>query len=512
MAEIGNKQLIAKNTIYLYTRMLLVMCITLYTSRVILHTLGASDYGVYSVVGGIVVMFSFMTGSLAGATSRFLSFDLGKGDYEQIKCTFSASLNIYLAVAILIVFLGEIVGLWLVTNKLTIPDDRMTAAFWVLQFSIITAFFNFTQYPYTASLLAHENMSVYAYLGIYEAVSKLAIAYAITVSPIDSLIFYAFLIMLNQICILTFYRLYASRKYYECRFRIIRDKNLYKKLLSYSGYDMLPSMGFVFQNQGTDILLNIFFGPIANAARAISGQINGVLNQVISNLMQAARPQVIKSYAQGESQVMYNLTFLVSKYAYMLMLAMVIPLFFEMEYIIQLWLGSEAPTQTVLYCRIILLTGLVGTFTYALTMPMHAIGKLRNFSIINSLLYLIPIPVSYIMYRLGAPDYTIFLAIFVSNILIFFCTLFLLHQIERFSWSAYVNGILAICFLITVLSILYPIAMHFLFPTGLMRLIVVVLGSELIIGLLVWFIAMDQGIKSKVKDVVVGVTLKYLTS
>ncbi|SEM53480.1 Membrane protein involved in the export of O-antigen and teichoic acid [Prevotella sp. ne3005] len=500
MAE--NKQLIAKNTLYLYARMLLVMCVTLYTSRVILHTLGATDYGVYSVVGGIVVMFSFLSGSLSGATSRYLAFDLGKGDKEQLNRTFSSSLNIYLSIALVIVLLGEMVGLWLVSNKLTIPIERLNAAYWVLHFSVITAFFSFSQYPYTASLLAHEDMSVYAYVGIYEAVSKLSIAFAITISPIDSLVFYAFLIMLNQICIQSFYRIYASRKYTECRFRLIGDSALYKRLLSYSGYDMLPSMCIMFQNQGADILLNVFFGPIANAARAIANQVNGALNQMVINLIQAARPQVIKDYAQCDPIGMYNLTFLVSKYAYLLMLAMTVPLFFEMDIIIQLWLGSEAPSHTVIYCRIVLLTGLISTFSYALSMPMHAIGKLRSFSIVNSLLYLLPIPICYLMFKLGAPDYTIFVAIFASNVIIIASTLFLLHRLEGFLWRDFFTSVFVSCFVITLISIIVPILLIHLLPSCFWKLVIDIILSEVVIGLLVWFVAMDAELRFKFKMII----------
>lgn len=482
--------------------MLLVMCVTLYTSRVILQTLGATDYGVYSVVGGIVVLFSFLSGSLSGATSRYLAFDLGEGNYERLKRTFSASLNIYLLIAAIIVVLGESAGLWMVPNKLTIPVSRMDAAYWVLHFSIITAFFSFSQYPYTAALLAHEDMSIYAYVGIYEAVSKLVIAFFITVSPMDKLVFYALLMMINQILIQTFYRLYASHKYSECRFRLIRDKALYKRLLAYSGYDMLPSMGFVFQSQGVDILLNMFFGPVANAARAISNQVNGVLNQVIVNMIQAARPQVIKDYAQGDSKAMYELSFLVSKFTYLLVLALAIPLFFEMDYIIQVWLGKAAPVQTALFCRIILIVALVGTFNNSLGMPMHAIGKLRNFSIVNSILYILPLPAGYFMFRSGAPDYSIFVAVLCSAALMVFSTLYLLHREEHFAWKDYLIRVLFICAIITALSIVFPYLVHFLLPSGLLRLIVVMFGSELILGVLVWFVAMDSALRHKILSLV----------
>ena len=308
--------------------------------------------------------------------------------------------------------------------------------------------------------------------------------------------------MLNQIFIQSFYRIYASRKYFECRFRLIRDKQLYKRLLVYSGYDLLPSMSYMFQNQGVDILLNMFFGPIANAARAIASQVNGALNQLVTNLMQAARPQVIKDYAQGNPQGMYDLTFLVSKYAYLLMLAMTVPLFFEMDYIIKLWLGAEAPSQTVLYCRIILLIGLVGTFSYSLAMPIHAIGKLRNFSIVNSLFYLLPIPISYFMFKAGAPDYTILIVVLIFNIVIIASTLYLLYHIEYFSWIDFFVKIIAICSLITFISIIFPLSLHCLLPSNFFRLILDVIISEVIIGFLVWYVAMDANMRLKVKTII----------
>ncbi len=488
----GNNKRIAKNTLFLYVRMLLVMCVTLYTSRVILTTLGATDYGIYNVVGGIVVLFSFLTGSLAGATSRFLAYDLGEGNQQQLEKTFSASLNIYISIALLIMILGEALGLYFLSYKLSIPVERETAAFWVLQFSLITSFFTFTQYPYTATLLAHENMSIYAYFGIYEAISKLLIAYIITISPIDQLIFYALLLMVNQICILSFYRFYATRNYKECRFRLIKEKPLYKKLLSYSGYDMLPSMGYVFQDQGTNILLNMFFGPVANAARAIAFQVNGALNQLVTNVIQATRPQVIKSYAQGNSGEMYNLTFLAAKFSYLLMLAMVIPLFLEMDYIIHLWLGEAAPNETVIFCRIILLTMLVQTIVNSLSMAMHAIGKLRLFSITNTILYLLPLPVGYLLFKMGFPGYSIFIVSCLTMSLMLLNMLFLLHYTERFSYTDFLKHVLFVCILITLLAIIAPTLLHYTCPCGFVRLVFIVLVTEVTLVFLVWRIAMDE--------------------
>lgn len=499
-----NKQLIAKNTLYLYARMILVMCVTLYTSRVILHTLGASDYGVYNVVGGIVVFFSFLSGSLSGATSRFLTYDLGREDNNQLKRTFSASLNIYISIAFLVSIVGELLGLWLVSTKLTIPEGRLHAAYWVLHFSIITTFFKFLQYPYLASLLAHEDMSVYAFVGIYEAVTKLLISYAITISPIDSLIFYALLLMLNQVFILGFYRFYAKRKYSECRFRLFWDKPLYIRLLSYSGYDMIPSMGYVGMNQGVDILLNMFFGPIANAANAIAGQVSGALNLVVSNMMQAARPQVIKNFAQGDSTSMYGLTFQVSKYSFFLMLGMTIPIFLELDFIISIWLGDDAPIQTVSFCRIVLLSGLIQTIITALAMPMHAIGKIRNFSIMNGCLYLIPLIVGFVLFKFGFPDYSIFVVIFLTNVLLFICNLLLLRHTVYFSLTDFFRHTILISIIITVISLPLPIFVHTVLAPGFLRLTLVILITELVIACSVWFLALNKELRILIKHKVLA--------
>lgn len=238
MPEQSVNKRIAKNTIFLYIRMILVMVVSLYTSRVILATLGASDYGVYNVVGGVVTIMTFLGGALGASTSRFLTYDLGLGDQEKLNKTFSAALNLHIVVAILVVIFGETLGLWLLYNKLVIPEGRMTAAFWVLQASIVTTAFNFTQVPYSASIISHEKMSIYAYLGLYDAAVKLAIAFLIGITSYDKLIVYAFLLMLNAIIVFSFYRLYTRKRYAECRFRLVRGGDLYKRLLEYMGWEL----------------------------------------------------------------------------------------------------------------------------------------------------------------------------------------------------------------------------------------------------------------------------------
>ena len=495
----SNKQ-IAKNTAFLYFRMLLVMCITIYTSRVILNALGASDYGVYNVVGGIVVMFSFLTGSMAGATSRFLTFELGKGNKEQLNATFSASLNLYLLAGVLVVILGEIVGLYFVNYKLTIPTDRMTAAFYVLHFSIITSFFTFTQHPYTASIIAHEEMGIYAYVGIYEAVSKLLIAWLITVSPIDRLIFYASLIMINQILIIAFCRIYCQRRFEECHFRLVKDKSLYKKIMGYTGYDMIPSVAMVVQNQGVNILLNMFFGPVLNAARAIAQQIDGALLQFVNNYLQAVRPQVIKRYAAGNKDSMYQLTFSASKYSYLIMLALLLPVIMEIDYILSIWLGEAVPNRTSLFCYIILIMGAISPLSSSMWMVVQAIGKLRNFSFVNTLLYLVVLPIGYFFFKCGLPDYTILLTVLAGAFLRYVYSFIQLYWIEKYNMISYLLTVLGRCLVISTLSAAIVLFVKSQIYEGFLRLICVILVSEVSIVFFTWTLGMSTTERIRVKQ------------
>lgn len=340
MAESDNKR-IAKNTMFLYARMIVVMLVSLYTSRVILNTLGATDYGIYNVVGGIVTIVGFLNSALAASTSRFLTYALGEGNMSKQKETFGASLTLHMCIALLVLILGETIGLWFFYEKMIIPDDRMTAAFWVYQFSIITTMVCSTQVPYNASLIAHEKMSIYAYVGLYEAISRLTIAMLVAISPIDNLIFYGALLLANSILVQTFYRLYAIKHFQECKYQFTRNKTLYKQLLGYSGWDLFGNLAVVCQGQGVNLLLNVFFGPVVNAARAIAFQIQGAVMQFVNNFMTAVRPQVIKNYADGNVDRMYTLTFYTAKFSYMLMLALVVPLCFEINFVLGMWLGDH---------------------------------------------------------------------------------------------------------------------------------------------------------------------------
>ena len=488
----GSKKVIVKNTLYLYIRMFIVMATSIYTSRVILQTLGAEDYGIYSVVGGIVAIMGVLNGVLSSSTSRFLTYELGKNDQEMLNNTFSVSLNLHLIVSILVLLLAETIGLWFFYEKLVIPENRIHAAFWVYQFSIITTMFTFTQVPYNATLIAHEDLSVYAYVGLYDALSKLAIAYLITISPIDNLIFYAMLIMVNIILIQLFYRFYTSKRYCECKFRLIRDKSLYKRQLSYSGWELFGGIAATSQGQGINILLNLFFGPSVNAARAIAYQIQNAVNLFINNFLTAVRPQVIKHYAQGNPDEMYRLTFQSARFSFYLMLVLVLPICFELRFILDIWLGDAYPPDTYIFTLIVLIFSLSEVFHLILIMPFHAIGKMKLGNSLNGTIMIMALPISYFVLHYGYPAYSVFIVLIVINLIVTFNGWIIIYSYSKFSIRYFLTNVLLRCLLVCSLSIVTPFVIIFNMHAGWIRLITLCLSTIISTIVISYFLGMES--------------------
>lgn len=493
---------IVRNTAYLYVRQLIVMAVSIYTSRAILEVLGVSNYGIYNVVGGIVTMMSFLNGSLGASSSRFLTYELGKGNQDKLDNIFSASLNLHICVALLVLILGETIGLWFFYEKLVIPSDRVFAAFWVYQFSIITTMVNFTQVPYNASIIAHENMSIYAYVGLYEAVSKLAIVYLLLISPIDKLIFYGLLIMLNSVGIQFFYRFYTTKRYKECHFRLVKDRELYKKLLSYSGWDLFGGLAIISQGQGINILLNIFFGPVVNAARAIALQIQNAVSLFVNNFLTAVRPQVVKSHAEDDDKRMLYLTFTSAKFAYLLMLALVLPVCYEINFILNIWLGKECPDNTAIFAVIILITYLMETFHSASLMSYHAIGKIKLGNIVGGSMMIMALPISYIALKLSAPAYSVFVVLFFVNLTQMFWGWIIVHRYVKFSYHNLIKTVYMPTMAITIISIIPPTLIVSNMSDGWLRFLVLFISTELILLLSVFYLGMSKQNRSKALNLI----------
>lgn len=412
--SVTNKR-IAKNTLLLYIRMLFLMIVSLYTSRVVLNALGVEDFGIYNVVGGIVAMFNVLSGSLSAAISRFITYELGKENLKNLNKIFSSAVTIQLGLAIIIILLAETIGLWFLNVKMNIPEIRMEAANWVFQFSILTFAINLISVPYNASIIAHEKMSAFAYISILEAVGKLTIAYLIVVPPIDKLIFYAILMCVVALIIRLTYGNYCKRHFSECTYHFIWDKQLLKQMFSFAGWNFIGASSAVLRDHGGNIIINLFCGPSVNAARSIAFQVNNAINQFIVNFMTALNPQITKSYATGNKEYMMTLIFQGARISFYMLFLLSLPILVNAHYILELWLKT-VPEHTVFFVQLVLIFALSESISQPLVTAMLATGKIRNYQIIVGGLQMMNLPISYLLLRLGFfPEIVIVVAIGVSQ-------------------------------------------------------------------------------------------------
>lgn len=470
MPESNNKR-IAKNTMFLYFRTLLVMAISLYTSRVILAALGVENYGVYNVIGGAVAMFSVISGALSSAISRFITFELGKNNFENLQRVFSTSVNIQIFISILIFVVAETVGLWFLYNKLNIPVERLNAAFWVLQISLVTFCVNLLSVPYNACIVAHERMKAFAYVSIVEALGKLGICYLIMVSPWDKLISYAFLILLLSLLIRLIYGIYCHKNFAESRYKLYFGKDLLKDIGSFAGWSFFTNMAYIFNTQGVNMLINIFFGVTFNAARGIAVQVDGAIMQFVNNFVIAINPQITKNYAANNIDEMNKLVCRGARFSYLLMLLFALPFFFETDIILKLWLKT-VPEQTSLFVKL----GLVGSTIMGLGNTGYtacmATGTIRRYTLWITIVGCLVFPISYLVYKLGAPvsaSYVVFIAVyFVLN----FVRLWIMRDLLKFPVMMFIKDVFGRIIPMTLLAIILPIIVAIYMDEGVIRFFV----------------------------------------
>lgn len=414
---ISNNKRIAKNTMMLYIRMLISMIVSLYTSRVVLNTLGAEDYGIYSVVGGVVAMFGFLNGAMSGATSRFLTYEMGRGDEQKLHETFSSALMVHFCIAIAILILAETIGLWFLDRKLVIPEERMHAAHIVYQLSILSSMIGITQVPYNASIIAHEKMNIYAYVEIINVSLKLLIVYLLVIGNFDKLILYAILTLFVSIVIACIYRLYCVKKFNECHFRLVWNKGIIKNLLSFSSYNLYGNFGSIVNLQGTNFVLNNLFGVILNSASSIATTVSNVANSFSSNMMVAFRPRITKCYAQGDIKTFQDLLIWSEKLILLVYAFISIPIFIEIDTILTIWLKNVPPFTNV-FCRCILVNIYFETIRYIITMGIHAVGRVKIISVFTgTTLLLNPIIIYALLSYTTTPLYTYYSTILCNIIL-----------------------------------------------------------------------------------------------
>lgn len=468
----ANNKRIAKNTLLLYFRMMLTMLVSLFTVRIVLNTLGVEDYGIYNVVGGVVTMFSFLSGTLASASQRFFAFELGRKNYDQLKKTFSMTMTIYIIIGLVILLLAETVGLWFLNTKMTIPIDRMTAANWVYQFSVLSFMMTMFTVPYYASIIAHERMKVYAYVSIIEVSLKLLIVYLLVLFSYDKLKLYAILIFAVTSIVTLIYRTYCKRKFEECRYSFCWDKKLFGELISYSGWNLLGASASIFKNQGINILLNIFFNPVINAARGIAFQINGAINQFLVNFFTAVNPQIIKYYAAGDRKQMTNLVFQSSKLAYFLLFILTMPVLLETNFILTIWL-KIVPEYVVLFTRLVVLNTLIDAISSPLVTSALATGKIKQYQIVVGGTMLLNLPVSYAFLEFGfPPQTTMYVAIGIA-IVNLFLRLLMLRKMIALSVLNFINKVLIRLALVSIVAYLIPYYLLFQLDDSFMRFILI---------------------------------------
>lgn len=418
---------IAKNTLMLYFRMFFMMLLGLFTSRVVLEALGENDYGVYNVVGGVVAMFSIISGSMSTAASRFITFELGKGSEAQLNKVFSTTVTIQFIISLLVIVLAEPLGLWFIDNKMTIDPSRIPAARIVLHFSIFSFVVNLMSVPQMASITAHERMTSYAYIGILEGVLRFIVAMIISRSGYDRLILYSVLMTGSVLLVRMAYSSYCRKNFPECHYRPVFDRSLFKEMFSFAGWNFIGSMSGVLRDQGGNILVNLFSGPAVNAARGLAVQLNGAIQSFVTNFMTAVNPQITKSYASGDHQYMFSLMRKSSRMSFYLLFILALPVLFNTEYVMSLWL-KDVPDHAVLFVQLFLVFTLSESISLPLITAMFATGKVRDYQIVVGGLQLLNLPLSYLFLKLGAiPEVTVIVAIALSQI----CLFARLHMLKR---------------------------------------------------------------------------------
>lgn len=410
---------IAQNTLFLYFRMILVMGVSLYTSRVILNVLGVSDYGVYNVIGGVVAMSSFITSSMSNGIQRFITYTLGEGDKIKLRQVFAVSVNTQYLFAFILLIILETVGLWFINTQLNLPNDRINAANWVFQFSILALVLDITTSPYLASIIAYERMSVFAYLSILEVSLKLGLVFLLPIFPFDRLKIYAILMFVNSFVIRIIYQVYCRVKIKDVRYQFYWNKELFASIISFSGWNMFGGLALMMGNQGVSVLLNIFFGVIVNAAQGIAMQVKSAIYGFHNNILTALKPPIIKAYAQNNINYMTDLVYRGAKYSFLMLLFLSLPIISKMEYVIQIWLKT-LPDYAVTFTQLMLIISLIDCLSGTIMTVSQATGNIKKYQIIVSAVLLLQLPLSYVVLKLGfKPESVFYVNIFISIIALF---------------------------------------------------------------------------------------------
>lgn len=480
------------------------MVVWIYTSRVVLQGLGITDFGIYGVVGGVVSVFVSINGALSGATARYITYELGRGDDERLKKVFSSAAILHIALSLVIILLCETIGSWFVNRVLDIPPERLVAANWVFQFSIFSAALSFTQVPYTADMIAHEKMSAYAWISLLQVFANLGAALLISQAPFDKLAWYALLIFAANALTIMVSRAYCLRNFAESRIKIYKDYALYKEMMSYTGYSMWINLAWLTQGQGVNFVLNIFFGPALNAAQSISQRIYGALEQMYQGFGTAIKPRVYKLYAKGEMVEMWKLVTHGAALSYTLVLLIVVPLSVNIKEVLNIWLG-EYPLSTPIICIFVMAAELFTVVGNTRLMVFQAAGRIKEYSLLNGTILMITLPATWMLFKLGFAPVFAFICLFIAAFMSDIASLLNLRKFVPYNAMRFYCTVQIPCIALSALTILCAYGVKILFDSPVIGLIASTATSSLIICSYIWFRVLTSGqragITKKIKSI-----------
>jgi O-antigen/teichoic acid export membrane protein len=465
--------------------------------RVVLNTLGAEDYGIYNVIAGVATMFGFLSNSMAAAGQRYFSFDIGRGDFEHLKKVFNLSLVICVLIDMVVLILAETVGLWFVSAKLVIPHTRMDVVRWVYQFSILSFLLSVMVTPYIATIIAHEDMNIYASVSIVETVLKLIPPFLLSFFSFDKLKLYSILLCIVSIVIAIIYQIICKRKYQECRFEFYWNKDLFKVIAGYTGWNLFGSFSLVLKTQGINILLNLFFGPLVNAARGIASSVNAAVVSFSQNFSTALRPQIIKSYAAENKTEMLKTMFYGCKSTYLLMYIFTLPLVIEMPLVLSIWL-KNTPSYVILFTRFALIDALIDSISFSIMTVAQATGKIKLYQSTVGGILLLNLPVSWAILRLGAPAYSVMIVSVFLTIIVVIVRIVIVKYLVTFSLKEFLKEVIIPLGKISILSAIIPFLAYHIMDYGVRRLLIITGISIFLICILGYMFGLSNTDRSKI--------------
>lgn len=504
MSSQTNNKRIAKNTAFLYFRMLFQLIVGLFTARIIFNSLGVVDYGIYGVVGGVVAMFSFINGSMATATMRFLTYELGKGNNtKRLREVFSTAQLIHIGLALLLLLLAETIGLWYIYNGLVYPVERQTAVLWLFQFSIITTMLDIVSVPYNAAVISHEKMSAFAYISIYETLANVAIIMVVKYASIDKLILYGLLVMLLKISVRLIYGVYCKRHFMETSGKYYFNKPLFKEMLKFAIWIINGCIALMAYTQGLNLLLNSFFGPTVNAARAVATNIQSKVTGFCNGFQMASNPQITKNYSSGNITYMHKLVFNTSKFSVWLLFFLSLPIILECPLILKVWLG-DVPEETLIFVRLTLILGIVDSLRMPMNTSVHATGNIKKFQILEGTTLLLIVPIAYYFLKLGYPPYTVFVVQLIVFCLTQAIRVWIVCPLINMKKMDYLRNVILGALKVILPAMIIPIIMEYSINdiNQYLKFFVVCVSSVISTAICVYYIGLDDNLREKIITVV----------